>query len=237
VTPTQAEQLIDLVEKYGRFFGLGDHELPDLEIKDNLGSKWLARVEWSPRTPNTSLLQIQKVALKDERTLERIVAHEMIHVHNFMRMTDAERAYLKLRRSSLSDDHGTKFRELAERVNAEMGADFVTERSDQDYELAENERPFFVLIQKLGSGKLGWTWAAKLSPQMEKEIEKRKLEDSAILVESTDRRFTKGAKIKKYGGCSVPRSGSDDEGALLELYEEAVGGRRWALGCRLTPKA
>lgn len=216
----EAEVIIDLVEKYGRFFGLADHELPDLEVRDNLGSKWLARVEWSPRTPGMSLLQIQKVALKDARTLERIVAHEMIHVHNFMRMTDDERAYLKLRRTTLSDDHGRKFLELAARVNDEMGTDFVTERSDQDFELAENDKPFFVLIEKIGNGKLGWSWAVKLSPQMEVVIEEKRLNDAAVLIETTDRRFTKGVKIKRYGGCSVPKLASEDAQALQELYEE-----------------
>jgi hypothetical protein len=217
--------LIDeLVAKYGAFFGLAPLELPDIELRDNLGSKWLARTEWSPKRPDTSTIQIQESVLGDPRTLERIIAHEMIHHVNFVRMTAAERAMLKYHKGSLSDDHGRKFHEMADMVNAQMGDDFVTERSDSDFEVKPNEKPFYILIEPAHMGRvLGWSWAVKLSGHTKEEIERRTKDmDDVALVETTDARWTRGVKIKRFGGCSVPRAGSEDAAALQELYEAVM---------------
>lgn len=211
--------ILDLVAKYGEFFGVD--ALPEVELRSNLGSKWLARTVWHPRRPDTSTIQIQKSVLEDGRTLERVVAHEMIHHVNFMRMTDAERAMLRYARGSLSDDHGKKFHELAAKVNAEMGQDFVTEKSDEDFEVAPNEKAFYVLIEPARMGRmLGWSWAVKLSTQAKEEITRRTRDvNDVVLVQTTDARFTNGVKIKRFGGCSVPKPGSEDAEALQELYD------------------
>jgi hypothetical protein len=218
------EQVWAVIEKYGDFFYVEREHLPQVEVRNNLGSKWYARTVWHPSRPTTSTIQIQKVALEDERTLERIVAHEMIHHVNFLRMSAAERAALKHHRGFLSDDHGRKFHEMAALVNAEMGDGFVTERSDEDFEVAANDKTFFILIEPVMSGKmLGWSWAAKLSKQAEEEVQRRTSHlDDVVLVQTTDERFTKGVKIKRYGGCSVPKPGSEDAATLQELYETAM---------------
>jgi hypothetical protein len=218
--------LAELLSKYGAFFGLPDDHLPDVEIRNNLGSKWHARTVWDPKRPETSTIQIQESVVGDPTTLERIVAHEMIHHVNFMRMTDAERELLKYARGSLSDDHGRKFHELANKVNAEMGQDFVTEKSDEDFEVAPNEKAFYVLIEPVHMGRmLGWSWAVKLSSQAKDEIARRTRDLSdVVLVQTTDARFTKGVKIKRFGGCSVPKPGSEDATALQELYDANLPG-------------
>ena len=214
----------DIVDKYARFFGLGPDELPEIEIHDNLGSKWFALTVWHPSLPHTSTIQIQKVALEDEQTVERILAHEMIHHVNFLRMTAAERTALKYAKGTLSDDHGEKFHEMAALVNEEMGEGFVSERADEDFKVAPNERKFFLLIEPVYSGRmLGYSWAAKMSKHATEEVERRtKNMDDVVLVETTDVRFTKGVKIKRYGGSSVPKPGSDDAALLQELYEAAL---------------
>lgn len=223
----EMELLGELVEKYAAFFGLPEDHFPDVEIKDNLGSKWFARTIWNPKRPETSTIQIQESVVGDATTLERVVAHEMIHHVNFMRMTDEEKTLLKYMRGSLSDGHGKKFHELAAKVNAEMGEDFVTERSDEDFEVTPNEKAFYVLIEPAHMGRvLGWSWAVKLSNQAKEEIARRTRDlTDIVLVQTTDGRFTKGVKIKRFGGCSVPRAGSEDAQVLQELYDQATGDR------------
>lgn len=218
LTPAEVWRFVD---KYAAFFLVGPDELPEIEVHDNLGSKWFALTVWHPSRPNTSTIQIQKVALEDEQTVERIIAHEMIHHVNFLRMTSSERAALKHARGTLSSDHGKKFHEMAELVNAQMGEGFVSERSDEDFKVAPNERTFFVLIEPVRMGKqLGYSWAAKMSKQTREEVERRIGNvDGFLLVETMDVRFTKGVKIKRYGGCSVPKPGSEDAAALEALYD------------------
>jgi hypothetical protein len=222
------EEVWHIVDKYAAFFGVGPDHLPEIEIHDNLGSKWFALTVWHPSRPGTSTIQVQRAVLDDARTVERIIAHEMIHHVNFLRMTVAERAMLKYAKGSLSDDHGRKFQEMAALINAEMGEDFVTEKSDEDFKVTPNDKTFFVLIEPVHMGRmLGWSWAAKLSKQAKEEIERRtgSLED-IVLVETKDVRFTKGVKIKRYGGCSVPKADSEDAAELASLYEEARKLRR-----------
>lgn len=218
LTPAEVWEIVD---KYAKFFGVGPDMLPEIEIHDNLGSKWFALTVWHPGRPHTSTIQIQKAALVDAQTVERIIAHEMIHHVNFLRMTAAERAALKHARGTLSDDHGKEFLEMAASVNAEMGEGFVSERSDADFKVAPNEKKFFLLIEPVYSGRmLGYSWAGKMSKHTMEEIDRRTRNMADIvLVETTDVRFTKGVKIKRYGGSSVPKPGSDDAAALEELYE------------------
>jgi hypothetical protein len=224
MTPAPDATLVEhFVRKWGAFFGLTELELPDIAVRDNLGSKWLAVTVWDPKMPETSTIVIQKTALADARTVDKIVAHEIIHHINFLRMDPTERALLTRRRGSLSDGHDQAFWRLADRVNAEMGGDFVTERSSQDYALAENEKVFHVLIEPLRGDKIGWSWISKLTPQAKEEVRRREAgaKNPLAVVETTDVRLTRGVKLKKYGGCSVARAGSDEEAILRELYESA----------------
>lgn len=186
---------------------------PEVKIRDNLGARWLGRSTWSSRTPHTTLLELQQSILGDERTLERVVAHEMIHHRDALALAHGDLALL--RAGVRPDPHGATFREGAARVNAIMGAGFVTETSDQEYK-AHSDRAFVVLITPLPNGKLGWTWAAKIGPKAATWVDELVARGSR-LVRTTDERWARGQKIVRYGGYSVPRD--EHEAALLrELY-------------------
>lgn len=202
------------VDKYAAILGV-DGERPVVKFRDNLGSTWLGRSTWSPSRPGTTLLELQRSILGDERTLERVVAHEMIHHRDALAMSEDQIALL--RAGIRPESHGATFREGAARVNAVMGSDFVTVTSDQEYRQAPPRRAFAVLITPLPDGRLGWTWAARIGPKATGWVDEL-VGRGSRLVHATDERWARGRKIERYGGYSIP--GSDREAALLrELYE------------------
>jgi hypothetical protein len=194
---------------------LGVHgEPPVVRLRDNLGARWLGRSTWSPSRPDTTLLELQRSILGDDRTLERVVAHEVIHHRDALAMSEGEVALLRL--GIKPESHDATFREGAARINAIMGTDFVTEASDQEYKQTRPRKEFVVLVTPLPDGRLGWTWAVRLGPKATDWANKL-VERGSRLVRTTDERWTRGLKIERHGGYSVPRD--DHEAALLrELY-------------------
>jgi hypothetical protein len=216
------DDISGLVEKYMQVLncpGLA----PVVRVKGNLGAKWLGRCVTNPKTtPDTTVIELQSSILNHPETLERVLAHEMIHHVDFQTMSAGERALLA--RGRASDGHGRRFEELASVVNEEMGPDFVTVRSDEQYEKDENEREFYVLIEQAMPGRLGWSWSAKIGPKAEGVVVRKK-ERGAVLITSKDERFTAGVKIgdRPRRGMSVPAVKSELAEVLRELYEAALG--------------
>lgn len=195
--------------------------VPEVVVHDNLGSKWLGQTTLKPRRDGTEIfIEIQASALKNEETMRRILAHEAVHVAELSELSEED---LELARKGWFNgpEHGPRFWELARLINEQVGSDFITERSDEEYEVAENQRKFFILVEEVYGERLGWSWAQRLTPGIA-AIVKRKTDEGAILVETTDVRYTSGPKIRKRAiGCSVPEAGSDIESALRETWDEA----------------
>jgi hypothetical protein len=190
-------------------------ERPIVLVKSELGANWLGKDKWSEKNPLTSTITLQRSILHDPRTLERVVAHEMVHHRDFLAMTPADIAFARVVKH---DGHGAAFLEGAERVNAIMGPNFVTVHSDKEYVHAPHTKEFYVLIAPAHRGRLGWAWAGRLSPEAQAIVAEKERE-GAKLVRTTDLRWTAGkAKIKKYGGLSMPPAGSELETALHALY-------------------
>lgn len=205
--------------KYMNMLGL--HEaVPELVVHDNLGSKWLGRAVLKPRRAGTEVwVEIQASVLEDERTLERVVAHEAVHIVEYAEMSPADLALVRMGRYT-GPEHGRRFRELAKVINDEMGEDFITERSDRDFEIAENEKPFYVLIEELPGEKLGWSWAQRPSTAIQRIMDE-KIARGAVLVESTERELTRGTKIRKgERGRSIPKTEEQAE-IIRALWEKA----------------
>jgi hypothetical protein len=217
-TPTPSDltaQINGYVTKYTGILGItGD--LPVVKIRDNLGSKWLGRVTWVPSRPHTTVLELQRAILGDEPTLERVIAHEMIHHRDALAISDNE--VVLLRFGINPESHGASFREGASRINAVMGPDFVTERSDKEYKKSASRKEFVVLITPIHKGKLGWSWAARLGPKATDWVAER-VAGGSRLVSTSDERWARGAKIVRYGGYSMPRD--PEEAAMLkELFDQ-----------------
>jgi hypothetical protein len=206
-----------LVDKYMDMLSIDPETRPTIEVRDNLGSKWLGRCNWTTARPRTTTIELQRAILADALTVERIIAHEMIHHAEAMSLTPAEVALIRL--GSRPAEHGRRFQELADHVNTVMGPNFVTVTSDREYVQTKNEKRFHLLIVPITSSRLGWAWAAKLSPEAKVVVDEKVATENGKYVMTTDDRWTKGVRIKKFGGLSVPRGEDVDE--LRRLYESA----------------
>jgi len=216
------------VTKYLAILGMEGGPRPIVKIRNNLVSKWLGLDRWTPGEPTTTLF-LQRSILHDPRSLERVVAHEMVHHRDFLRMTPEELSRLRAMLNvgfKPRDGHGKTFLEGAARINAVMGEDFVNVTSDQTYIKAPSTKPYFLLIRPYDrnnpAGRLGYSWAVKIMPKA-KPLVMRYLGEGAKLIQVTDEIWTGGkAKINdRYGGMNIPRPGTPHEAMLRELYEKA----------------
>jgi hypothetical protein len=214
-----------IVREFMRFLE-PDLPLPQVKITNNTGSTWLGRDTWDPKTPDNTLIQLQKSILADERTLRRIIAHELCHHEDFLlnwaTLTPQERVRRKRMGQTLG--HGKSWQEIAARFNAAFGADFVTEKSDAATVIADVGNNYYMLVLENPpkSGRLIFSIAIKPSPKQIDRMERalRDTSDSpnelqARLFRISDPRFATGPKIGN--GWGVPR-GSDIE-TLRAVWE------------------
>jgi hypothetical protein len=210
-----------LVQKYMQMLAIQGLP-PRIVIRNNLGARALGSCWWTSRAPETTTITLQRVVLANQRTLERVLAHEMIHHRDDRELTQADPARVRLALlRARANRHGESFHEGAALVNRLMGEGFVTETSDTTYEVAPNTRPFFVLIADCG-GRLGWEWAARLSPAAKERCRTAQAE-GARLVQTTDARLADGrARIRRYSGYTFPFPATEVEKLLQALWDEAA---------------
>ena len=122
---------------------------PEFVIVNNLGSEWLGRCTWRSSRLDTTLIELQHRALANQTTLERVLAHEMVHHWEFSQLTESQLAGLKIGIRPAS--HGRLFFEGAAKINSFMGDNFVTEKSDTTYELPANTQKFYLLIMPMST--------------------------------------------------------------------------------------
>jgi hypothetical protein len=215
-TKSTPNDILEYVAKYMEILGIDTP--PEIKIANKLGSPWLGLCHWTASRPETSTITLQKRILAHPPTLERVMAHEMVHHWEFLNLT-ANQITL-IRHGIKPTSHGPKFEEGAARVNSLLGPGFVTKQSDNSYELESNIKPFFLLITPLSSrsNRLGWAWCVRPSEQIRERITRKCSEDGSKLVITTDERWTCGEKIRRFGGMSVPPVGSDLESELQRLF-------------------
>lgn len=197
-----------------RFFR--EHALPTPRLKfvNKLSARYLARCKWHAGDDNTEI-EIQKSILGDEETLRRVLTHELIHHWQFLR-TDQATALSYAKLGLKLDGHGQDFEDYAAKINAVLGAGYVTKTSDQSYDTAEVP-PYYVLVQPHGT-RFGFSVALRPSAAQKAEIENRRAQYHAKLFRITDGRFTKGVPIKKFGGYVAPKDKPAHDEFLKNLY-------------------
>lgn len=209
-----------------KFFKEYDLPMPKIKIVNSLTSDWLGRTSFTPsKDKYNTLLEIQKSITGDEKTLDRVIAHELIHHWDFITKfvhskDDAWEQYQKRKKYGLAGrdgGHGKQFHEWAAKINAVMGKDYVTEKSDMSY-VAEIDKEYFLLITPL-QDKFGWSWAVRPSREQQLAIQ-TKIMDKSKLFMTKDQRFLSGQKIKKYGAISVPRDKETME-KLKDMYNSS----------------
>jgi hypothetical protein len=194
-----------IVEKYQKILGTKGRK-PIIEIKDNVGSAWLAQCAFDPRKEtDTTIIRVQKVAMEHPQTLERVVAHEMVHHDQYMTMAPE------------LVDHDEEFEKRAAKINAIMGPNFVTKESDKEFVYGRTSKPFYVLIIKNKDGQYGFLWSPKLTTAARVQIADTHQRFGARLFVSSDAILPSKckARIGSKSICSPPEL----QATLGALYE------------------
>lgn len=221
--PRARQELVARVEPLVRkYMGILDAQTqPVIVVKDNIGSRWLGRTVWSFATPKMTRIELQRRVFDDDKTLERVLAHEMIHHSDFTSLTDQQIALMRMRLFS-SPGHGRSFTAKAEQINEIMGEDYVTETSDQTYTLAtETSKMFYLVVAPtpMREGYYGYAWAVRLTPDIGACAQHFVARRDGVLVASRDPRWTRGAKLgKTCRGLSIPLD-AEDQAELARLYQ------------------
>lgn len=202
--------------------GVDAVEEPAVVLQHDTGSRWLGRwsVRWKDGLPDRPTIQIQRAVLSDPRTLERVVAHEVVHHVQYLRLSPGELELVRIGVRPVG--HGPSFHQIADVLNQMVGEGFVTETSDQEYVVVPSGRKILLLIAPTRTGRLGWQWATRLGPKAKVWVERTTLERAARLVEALDNNmvWTSGPRIKAWNGWGIPPD-EQTEGQLRELYEGA----------------
>jgi hypothetical protein len=210
---TRDPHVLGLVLKYSNVFHV---EPPSVSMKDNLGSKWLGRTIWSPRTPRTTHMQLQKSILDDQKTLERVIAHEIVHHVEFLSMSENNLARIRL--GFRPTAHGQRFFELAKIVNDLVeDPEFITETSDQSY-VQKETKEYWLLIVKVPD-RYGYAISIKMSENMKKKANQILDRYEARILRTSDPRWSSGARIGS--GFKAPVLKEDQE-KLAQLFEGAA---------------
>ena len=209
-----------------KFFSEMQIPIPTVKIVNNAAPKWLGRCIYTHNAnENRSVIEIQKSIVNDDKTLDRVLCHELIHAVDFYKQYShpeqgQENWNKHLDRKRLgfkSDGHGKEFQEWAAKINAVMGKDYVSEKSDTSY-VVELTKEYFLLVMPTSKGaeKYGWAWTVRPSTEQKSVIQSKMMEGGRLFM-SKDERWMSGAKIKKYGGMSVPTK-EDGKQALKDIY-------------------
>ena len=216
VTMKQAQRVQEYVVKYAQM--LGSPGVPVVQVRDNLNAPWLGRTNGTTKNLGTTLVELQKRILDDPKTLERVIAHEMVHHVEFITLTPDQIA--TLRRGIRLPSHAERFLELAKQINDTVGdPKFVTVKSDESY-VETQTRAYYVLITQ-GDSTMGaegmylFAHAIKLTPKVERYVD-RVSKHGARLVRTTDRRWLRGPRIGS-GGWAMP-PGEEEQTHLRLMY-------------------
>jgi hypothetical protein len=210
-----------LMGKYTKILGTPS-PLPKVKLRNALSAGWFGRLTYALSDIPAAQMELQQCILGDDRTLERVVAHEMVHYDEARSLSPADisqiRDYLQV--GIKPQEHGKGFLQRADQINKVMGAGFVSVTSDKEFILQPNEKAYFVLIYEAIPGRLGWSWAARISPKAKPWVEE-KIAQGAKLIRVTDLLWSHGrAKIEKYGAFSMP-SDPGMQVKLADLFKSA----------------
>jgi len=209
-----------------RFFKEFNLPMPRIKIVNQISSDWLGRTTYTPKIdPNNTTIEIQKRVTTDEKSLDRVIAHELIHHFELIAKfghpetgKDAWDKMLKLRKQGMREDaHGKTFHEWAEKINSVMGKDYVTEKSDMSY-VTEVDKDFFVVVLPATGNKYSYAWMVRPSRDQQIQVQKMIMDQKAKLFTTRDSRFTNGFKVKKFGPTGVPRD-EELQKTLKHMYD------------------
>lgn len=190
---------------------------PKFKLVKHTHPKWFGTTvgKWTGDGEVVITVSLQKSILEDEKTLHRVLAHEMIHVWQYqtidLKKDKQKPSYAK------TDFHGKTFIDMAARMNEVYGVDYVTKTSDMTY-VESGQAEYFILVQPHAKGKFGVTKFIRPSKKQKEEIKNRIATKEAHVFKTKDTMFETAAPVKKYGGYSM-FSKQEIHDKLAEIYE------------------
>lgn len=141
--------------------------MPNILMVNVLSANWNGIALWDGKSEK-STIKIQKKLLKDERSLSRIIAHEVCHAWAYWKVWkgEAKRPWHNGHRPSGG------WAEAAHIINQREGEDFVTEVSDLTY-VVENEKPFWIFVERQRGGEPYWAWFSRVTDNMAGSMRRR----------------------------------------------------------------
>lgn len=215
------------------------HDLPRPEIRIINQARNVALGEnvWRYSTESdwcdeNTTINLQKSILGHEESLKRVLAHELCHhaqnlVHNVPRFKKlGPKSFVQYQRVvGRRQGHGQEWLEFVNKFNAKYGANFVTEKSDQQT-VIEQTKPFFLLLINK-NGRVMYQSAYKLGKNAIPFLRDLVLYDSRAKPEmqfrmmmSKERAFSRGASIGG-DGWSVFQTGTAPDLLLQQAWHEA----------------
>jgi len=152
-----------LAKKYLKLYFKDEHLADDLQlpvpiikIRNNVSAKALGRCLWRIGAKNTTI-ELQKSILDNEKTLNRVLIHELIH------------HYVFLTGQKDGDGHSGAWKEKAEELNKILGPGYITQTSDESYEKVGKEY-YIVIVPKAGTDRYSFISTVSPSPSMKAKI-------------------------------------------------------------------
>lgn len=146
-----------LAKKYLNLYFKDEHladdlqlPVPEIKIRNNVNSKALGRCLWRRGSKNTTI-ELQKSIVDNEKTLERVLIHELIH------------HYVFLTGQNDGDGHSGAWKQKAEELNKIFGPGYISQTSDESYEKNGKEY-YIVIVPKAGSNR--YSFISTVTPSM-----------------------------------------------------------------------
>jgi len=135
-----------------------DMPLPTFRVTHRPVARWLARCTWNYLWP-TTVIEVQRHMTQDPATLEQLVAHEVCH--HVLNVRHGRMAY--------GIGHGPLFLAAAAKVNAVMGADYVTTANDacnSKLNHGKLPRPITLVLYKRPEKAPIVSWFQRVTPKI-----------------------------------------------------------------------
>lgn len=147
---------------------------PNLKVVNHIQSRWVGQCTWPPMygthpetlTPEgtpTTFIELQKYICHDERTVRRILAHELCHHEEFFVGFNVSPRERRTRRR-IEGTHGATWWAIVARWNAKYGKDFITQTSDEADVKVHDDKTFWMYLIKEPTRVL-WQSSVSLTPK------------------------------------------------------------------------
>ena len=190
---------------------------PMMQVVHLPSVEWAGLSEWHHDKQVHGLIKVQKTALKDPETLERIIAHEICHYWEFFSTFEWGEGDPE----ELGHGGQSLWAKAAKIINGKVGnPNFITELSDTSY-VFRNSKTFYVLVAQ-GMSELGWVWFSQVTPAMKHSIQAL-MENGPVAILKTDRDAFLSSKAK-LPNIGIPRGDKEMNQLLQQAFRYA---KKW----------